>query len=293
MWRTTILVLGVVLSAAAGAQQRPSSEIFLAPFSIKNGAPVVGKPVNVTVHPGYNNQPSFMPDSRAMLFTSDRDGGQTDIYRLDLSSRAVTRLTSTQESEYSATVMPGGKRFSVIRVEQDNTQRLWSFAMDGSDPKLVIEALKPVGYHAWIDDEDLALFVLGSPNALVHTDTRTQKSDTLTRDIGRSLLPLPGKRGFSFVQRIDSNFVARWMEWPSKRWADIVAMPKGAQDLAWVNADMLITGTGTQLFVWKSGRAPITWTPVGDFAGAGLADISRLAISPDGKWIAIVAAVKP
>jgi dipeptidyl aminopeptidase/acylaminoacyl peptidase len=284
-----ILVLTAVLGSSVGAQQRPPAEIFLAPFSIKNGAPIVGKPANVSAHPGYNNQPSFTPDSRSMLFTSDRDGGQTDIYRLDIASKEITRLTKTPESEYSATAMPDGKRFSVIRVEADQTQRLWSFAFDGSDPKVVIETLKPVGYHAWLDRDDVVSFVLGSPNALVHTDVAKQRSDTLMRDIGRSLLPISGKRGaFSFVQRIDSNFVAREMTLPDKKWVDLVAMPKGAQDLAWANKDVLLAGAGSQLMFWKPGAKG--WKAVDV---AGLREISRLAISPDGKWIALVAMAKP
>src|SRR5205085_5230181 len=116
--------------------------------------------------PGYGNQPSFLPDSRAILYTSRREDGQSDIYRYDIGSAATTGVTTTPESEYSATVMPGGRRFSVIRVEKDSTQRLWSFALDGSDPRIVVESLKPVGYHAWLDATTLAMFVLGSPNAL-------------------------------------------------------------------------------------------------------------------------------
>lgn len=288
MRRVTTLVLTAVLGSSASAQQRPPSDIFLAPFSLKDGVPVVGKPVNVSMHPGYNNQPSFTPDSRAMLFTSDRDGGQTDIYRLDVASHAIKRLTTTPESEYSATVMPGGKRISVIRVEADQTQRLWSFALDGGDPKIVIDDLKPVGYHAWVTSDDIASFVLGSPNALVHTNVKTQKSDTLGRDIGRSLLSLPQKGGFSFVQRVDSSFVVKTMDWPGKKTHDLVAMPKGAQDLVWANKDVLIAGAGAQLLYWKTGAKD--WSPV---SITGVADITRLAVSPDGKWIAIVAIAKP
>jgi hypothetical protein len=286
MRRITGLIFIAGLSGVAGGQQRPASEIFLAPFAIKDGIPVVGKPVNVSAHAGYNNQPAFTSDSRAILFTSDRDRGQTDIYRVDVASRAISRVTSTPESEYSATVMPGGKRLSVIRVEADQTQRLWSFAMDGSDPNPVIDALKPVGYHAWIGSDDVVSFVLGSPNALVHTDVKTQKSDTLGRDIGRSLLPLPQKGGFSFTQRVDSSIVVKTMEWPTKATHDLVAMPKGAQDLVWANKEMLLTATGTKLLFWKTGVKE--WTIVADYAGSGLADLSRLAISPDGKWIAVV-----
>src|SRR4029079_14546006 len=105
------------------------------------------------------------------------------------------------------------------------TQRLWSFANDGSDPKIVIEALKPVGYHVWLDANNVATFVLGSPNALAHTDVASGKSDTLARDIGPSLTPWPDKSGFAYVRRIDSTSMATAMTWPGKQTRDIVALP--------------------------------------------------------------------
>src|SRR5262249_33319458 len=123
------LFLAVCLSLPLHAQG--STDIYLAPLSIQNGRPVIGAPVNLTNRPGYDNQPSFKPDSRSILYTSTREDGPSDIYRVDIASKAITRVTATPESEYSATVMPGGKRFSVIRVEHDSTQRLWSFALDG------------------------------------------------------------------------------------------------------------------------------------------------------------------
>ena len=172
---SSLIAMLATSRSAARRRPPPATDIYLAPLSIRDdGRPVVGTPVNITNRPGYDNQPSFTPDSRAILFTSIREDGQSDIYRYDIASKAIARVTSTPESEYSATVMPGGQRFSVIRVEHDSTQRLWSFALDGSDPQLlVLAALKPVGYHAWIDPNNLALFVLGNPNALVHYDLRS------------------------------------------------------------------------------------------------------------------------
>jgi Tol biopolymer transport system component len=81
--------------------------------------------VNITNSPGYDNQPSFAPDGGAIFFTSVRGGGtQTDIYRYDLASAAITRVTSTPESEYSPTVTPDGAHLSVIRVEADGAAQL-------------------------------------------------------------------------------------------------------------------------------------------------------------------------
>ncbi len=283
--RAVISLVALCVAIPAGAQG--STDIYLAPLSMQGGRPVVGAPVNLTKRPGYDNQPSFTPDSRGILYTSTREDKQSDIYRVDIATKAITRLTTTPESEYSATVMPGGKRFSVIRVEPDSTQRLWSFALDGSDPRVVIESLKPVGYHAWIDANHLALFVLGRPNALVHTDVRTQKSDTLARGIGRSLAPLPGGGGFSFVRQVDSASTLVAAAWPGFHTSDLIALPRGSQDIAWVSASIVLTGSGSRLLAWTKGGS--SWEPVADLSAAGLKSITRLAVSPDGRWLAIVA----
>lgn len=274
----------------------PSTDIFLAPIQIRGAKITVGTPVNITNRPGYDNQPSFTPDSRAILFTSVRGDAQADIYRYDLDTKTASRVTTTPESEYSATVFGDGSRFSVIRVEADSTQRLWSFRRDGSDPRLVFESIKPVGYHAWIDSTTVAMFLLGRPNALVLADTRGGRPDTLARDIGRSLLPLPSGDGFSFVQRSkDSAWVLtavdvrgsgrerRTMVMP------LVRMPAGADYITWVAPAVAIAGTGTKLFVWRGKDRPAEWAELADFTKDGLTHISRLALSPDHRWLAIVA----
>ncbi|HEY7393649.1 MAG TPA: hypothetical protein VH559_02330, partial [Gemmatimonadaceae bacterium] len=184
-------ILVLLAAASTLGAQAPATDIFLAPLTMQGGRPVVGAAVNITNVRGYDNQPSFTPDSRSILFTSNRDGRQTDIYRYDMASKSTTRVTTTTESEYSPTVMPGGRRFSVIRVEKDSMQRLWSFTLAGTDPQVILPALKPVGYHAWLDDDHLALFVLGSPNALVYASVKSGKADTLERGIGRSLARMP------------------------------------------------------------------------------------------------------
>ena len=95
---------------------------------------------------------------------------------------------------------------SVIRVELDgnNTQRLWQFTLDGANPRVVLQQVKPVGYHAWADEKTLALFVLGQPATLQLADTATGAARVIASDIGRSIQVIPGStspREISFVQR--------------------------------------------------------------------------------------------
>ena len=288
---TALAAASVVASArAVRAQQAPPAvDVFLARLSVRGHALEVGKPVNITRRPGYDNQPAFTPNSRSVLYTSIRDDGQADIYQYDIASHATKRLTTTPESEYSATIMPDGRRFSVIRVERDSAQRLWSFDLAGGDPHVVLEHIKPVGYHAWLDANTLALFVLGSPNSLQIADVRTGTGRVVANNIGRSLVPAPGKRSFSYLQRADS---AWWLyrgtaTTDGQFTADRLArMPSDADFIAWTAPGDAITGSGSKLLhLGADGR----WREIIDLSTAGIDKISRLAISPDGKWLAFVA----
>lgn len=288
--RFTQVVFALALASSAGAQGG-NPEVFVIPVSVAGTSMTVGKPANITNRQGYDNQPSFSADGRTLFYTSTRDDGQADIYAWDVASRKARRLTATApESEYSATVMPGAARISVIRVERDSTQRLWSFDLRGGSPDVVLADVKPVGYHAWVDAERLALFVLGTPNALVLANRRTGTRDTLARDIGRSLLPLPEGRGFSFVARHGQQSmvtVARIRGDGTVAYIrPAVALMPGMDYVAWLPGGRLVGGAGTRIYLWP-GKGD--WIEVADLAPQGLTRISRLALSPDRRMLAVVA----
>ncbi len=284
--RSSLALLALCLAlapAAALRAQSPATDVFVA--SIDDGPAFAGWR-NVTARPGYDNQPGFAPDGDALLYTSQRDG-QTDIYRYELASGRTTRVTSTPESEYSATVMPGGERFSVVRVEADSTQRLWSFALDGSDPRLVLADVEPVGYHAWIDAHTLALFVLGSPPTLRIVDTRDGTDREAARNIGRSLARVPGRGVVSFLERTDAGPLLRTLDPGTGDVEDLVEPLDGAVDYAWTPAGTLLMGSGSRLFAFDP-ASDTAWRLVADLAAVGVGGITRLAVSPDGTHIALV-----
>src|SRR5712692_5301440 len=182
----------------------PASDIFTIDVKTKDGQIKFGQPLKITTFAGYNNQPSFMPDGHSILYTSIRNK-QADIYRYDIKSGATTQVTNTAESEYSPTLMPDGKSISVVRVEADGTQRLWRFPLAGGAPSLILEKTKPVGYHLWIDDQTLALFILGGtgkPNTLKIVAVATEKAEVVAENPGRILRRIPHQNKLSFVHKI-------------------------------------------------------------------------------------------
>ena len=280
----------------------PDTEIYLAALHASGGTLTVGAPVNITNSPGYDNQPSFTPDGSAIFFTSDRGAPasvqglfRTDIYRYDIRSRKVSRITNTPEGEFSPTVTPDGRHISVIRVEADSTQRLWRFSIDGTQPEVVLSDVKPVGYHAWADDRTLVLFVLGQPATLQIADTRTGKADIVVRGVGRSIQRIPGGHTISFVEREapaqEGSAPTLWIRELNPKTRAVTPLVRavaGASeaDCAWTREGLLLMAHGGALYAWRRGDAD--WTRAADLDALGLKGVTRIAVSPKGDRIALV-----
>lgn len=292
MLRTAPLVLALLAAllppAPRLAQGPPGTDIWLADLTLREGRVALGTPVNVTARAGYDNQPAFLPDGSGLLYTRIGTDAQADVWRYDFATRSARAIITTPESEYSPTPIPGGG-ISVVRVERDSTQRLWRFDADGTNPALLLERLKPVGYHAWTGQRSLALFVLGTPNALVLADAGSERADTVARDIGRSPQSVPGRHAATFVQRVDST--ESWLaevDGESHAVRRLVRLPRGADFHAWTPGGLVLTSDGVTLYQWDS-HAAGPWVPVADLSALGLHEVTRLAVSPGGDRLALVA----
>jgi hypothetical protein len=236
------------------------------------------------------NEPPTRQSARAVQGAS-----QMDIFRYDFKRRKVSRVTSTNESEYSPTVTPDGKFISVIRVEADGTQRLWKFRLNGKDPKLVLENVKPVGYHSWLDGTTLALFVLGQPATLQLADTTTGKAEIVASNIGQSIQKIPGG-GVSFVQQAgqgaERTFTITQLTvgGGSPVTTPLTpAVPGSTQvHVTWTPNGTLLMAHDGALYAWNKGDT--TWRVVADLKALGLKNVTRLAVSPRGDKLALVAA---
>ena len=280
--------LAALLIAQAPAPAAPTPDIYLAELSLGAGAaaaPRVSTPRNVTRRPGYDNQPAFLPDGRSFIYTSIREDAQADTYRYDLAADSSVRVTITAESEYSPTPLASG--FAVVRVERDSTQRLWRFDAAGANPTLVLEHVKPVGYFAFGDDHTLGLFVLGRPASFQIADTRTGRADTVVVNIGRTIQKIPGRHAVSFVRRVsDTEWWITAYHLDTRALQPVVRTLEGVDLYTWTPAGSLLAGKGSKLYHWTSGA---DWVEIADLAAAGVTNITRLAVSPTGDRLALVA----
>ena len=248
-------------------------------------------PENLTARSGYDNQPGFLPDGSGLRYTSIDSSGQADIYFLDLTTGESLPLTRNLTSEYSPTPIPGSERFSVVRVEPDSTQRLWSFGADGSSPQLLLPDVPGIGYHVWGEESELLLFVLGEPHELHRASLGEAGSERIAVDIGRCLQRIPGEDAWSFVHhRADGGWTISRLDRVSGVITAIADTPAATvEDYCWTPGGKLWSSVGSSIVEWRPGD-PGTWENVRNLAGDGISGITRMAVSPLGDALVFVAA---
>jgi dipeptidyl aminopeptidase/acylaminoacyl peptidase len=273
---------------AAPATPPPATDIYELAFDGALDKLRDARPQPIATERGYENQPFFTPDGEAIWFTANRDGKQTDIYEFNRKTRRTRRLGASPEGEYSAAITPDGNGFSVIRVEADGTQRLWRFDRNGANPTVVLKDIKPVGYHAWIDGDQLALFVLGQPATLQHAKVSTGKATVVASGIGRSLHRIPGTALVSFIHREAKDSV--WVKQFDPAGGGVTPLVRIAdsneRDVAWLPDGTLLMAAGTKIFAWRRGDKD--WREVYDVSRHNLGAVTRMAAAPDGRTLAIV-----
>lgn len=303
--RISLLVAALgsgLLQTAQAPAPPPSTDIYLVSIGPDLLVTKTAKPVAVSTTAGYDNQPMFSPDGSRILFAANHDGKQTDVYAFDRASSRVSQLTQTPENENSPTFLPSGfseAGFSVVQSEMPaspgaaRVQRLWRFNAQGRNPQLILREIQPVGYHAWIDADTVALFVLGQPNTLQLASVKTGKAEVLTKAIGRSLHRVPGTRRVSFVQRDGESgpYLIKEIDIDSRKVDTLVTFVEGSpeRDYAWMpDGQTLLMSAATKVSSWTRGQKG-TFERF-DAANYGLGAVTRMAVSPKGDAIAIVVA---
>lgn len=278
----------IFVSVTFAQSTPPATDIYLVEMQVQDGQMHFSKPYNITNRDGYDNQPMFLNDGQSLLYTSIREDKQADIYQYHLADSSITRLTDTKESEYSPTIMLDSEHFSVVRVEADSSQRLWKFPFTKGEPSVILSNVQPVGYHAWLNVQIVALFILGEPHTLLFANTRTGESREVIGNIGRSLHRIPNRDAISFVHKISEK------EWWIKRvdvdddFSSLVPTLEGSEDYAWMPDGTILMGQGAKLFRFDPDHEKEKWIEVHDFGDQGLRSISRIAVSPLQDRLALV-----
>ncbi|NOS94638.1 MAG: hypothetical protein HOP30_22230 [Cyclobacteriaceae bacterium] len=276
-------------SAGINMYAQTGSEIFLFDLQSNKAKLTLSNPKNITNHTGYDNQPSFHSEKSLIYYSSFNDDGRSDIKIFNYKTGETTNLTKTSEREYSPTLTPDKKFISCIIQRDNNAQDLGKYPVDGGQPTVIIDNLI-VGYHAWIDDTRLLLFVLGEPQTLRLYDTKAKTDKILAEKIGRSLHAIPDQNAMSFVHKVsDSEWIIKRFDKSTGVITDIATTLSGREDLCWTPDGKIIMSDGSKIY-WLDPAQEKKWIEIPMQAHDKIKGITRLAINKKGNQLAVVVA---
>ncbi|MBX2961304.1 MAG: PD40 domain-containing protein [Cyclobacteriaceae bacterium] len=282
-----IVPILVFLTGSLLAQQPPGTEILLFDLKQTKNSIQLLNPKNITNRTGYDNQPHFHPEKPLVYFSSADESGRTDIMVYNYETGETKKFTNTSEREYSPTVTPDGKFISCIIQRDNGAQDLGKYPIDGGEPVVIIDNLI-VGYHTWITDDALVLFVLGRPNTLRLYSISEKKDLVLAENIGRSLHRIPGTDDISFIDKQGAEWQIKKYNSKNGTIETIAPTLPNREDMAWTHDGKIIMSDGEKLFYWIPGKSK-SWVTVEWPANLTLAGITRLAVNPSTKKLAVVA----
>ncbi len=268
--------------------QLPNTDIWLLDIKTEKDSIVLSNPVNITNRVGYDNQPAFSTDGKYILYTSIRDEKQSDIYKYDLSSKQISQFTNTPlTSEYSPTFMPDGKNISVVMVEPDSTQRLWSISIKSKKSKLLIPEVDSIGYHAWFYGDRIAVFLLTEPQSLCLISKKNPHPKYIDNNIGRCLKYHNGFLVYTKKTKEGNNqfYSFNLPGWHVKEFDTAIE----SEDYIFIEEKVLY---GYKSKIFSATMYNNVKKEVANFSSFGITNITRIAISPDGTKLAIVAESK-
>jgi hypothetical protein len=253
-------------------------------YRIENGK-------NISSSKSYDNQPFFTPDSESILFSSERDGKQTDIYEYFIQAEKIEQVTATESSEYTPKSSPDNLIITFVRDGEVNPDRtVWQLNRESGEYSWAINSKEPVGYYHLNHETGDVLFWSRFGFSVQYLNVKRN----LDRFVSGNAVPgtpkqIPGTALFSFVHRQTNEEV--WIKsFNPETFAitPIAPITGDNSDYAWAANGDIFRAEVNVLYVWKKDGNSGSWTKVQEMSEMFKGVIYRLAISPDSKKIALV-----
>lgn len=246
----------------------------------------------VTNRDGYDNQPAFTLDGLSLLFSSDRAGEQTDLFRYRITDGELTNLTQTaDQNEYSPQPY-GDDRFSFVLQEGNPYQHVWHQAFAGGSAERLLTSYVPVGYYA--RNEHGVLFwgryaySLFFEPAGVDVGPGAGESLFVISQAGRSIHAIPGSDDFSFVHKqSDWRWIIKRLDPATRAITPLIQISPNNEDYCWHPDGFMITADGANLLQFQPGKHD-GWQGLAELEAPGLTTGGRCAVGPDGRYLALV-----
>jgi Tol biopolymer transport system component len=291
--RTLAALLLIVLSKVALSQT--PTEILLFELKVSKDKVSIGQPKNITHHKGYDNQPSFHSNEPLIYYSSFNDDDRADIKSYNYNTGETKALTQSNDREYSPALTLDKQYVSCVIQRDNGAQDLGKYPVQGGEAMTIIDNMV-IGYYVWMDNSHVGLFVLGKnnqPHSLHYLRLPTKADTVIAENIGRSLHRVPNEDAFSFIEKVTPTkwFIKKFYTRKKKGSIYLIAeTPLYREDICWTPDGKIVLSDDTKI-LWMDPKRERKWKEVEIESGAEqLKGATRVCVSPDGKFLAVVVA---
>jgi len=277
------ILLILVFCCECLSAQLPKTDLYM--FTLLNNGEKISlrEPVYLSgFNPdGYNNQPNFINPQEVYITSNFHDSNFTDFMKLDILNEKYYRITATDSiSEYSPTSRAAAGYFSAVRVEKDGaTQSLWLYPNDHSNSgRRIFKDVGNVGYHCWMSEEEVALFLVDDPMKLAIGNVESGIVSNIMDNIGRCFQQ-NADGDLMFVHKINDDIWYIKSYNIEDRKATIITQTRpNSEDFVMLSDGTILMAEGSKLFSIHPNNDTF-WNEVADFAQYKIHKITRLAAS--------------
>ena len=277
-WLSLILIYNIDLKA-----QLPTTQMNLIEGDFTSSEPQVTSLRYLTdFNPnGYNNQPYWISDSEVYFTSNYEASGLTDIYKINLSNNRLTRLTQTEESEYSPQLTADGT-ITVVRQELNDSQitpqTLWGYPVDlASSGDNLIPNRSDIGYYCMLPADQVALFIVGDKSSIRIVSLRGEKEEFISYNIGRCMR-YDENGGLIYIQKLGSSWLLKRRVWDTGLTQTITPMMDEVEDFDLLSNGNIVAGKDSVLYIYNMSTRD-GWEELIDLSSYGINKITRLAAS--------------
>jgi ketosteroid isomerase-like protein len=304
--RNIVFFLAFLATATAANAQINDSEVWVGSLDMSGGRFVVANLVNISNHPGYDNQPAFFADGSRVVFTSQ-------IAELDDTGHAVQAVIYDFASG-SSTPMKGALGFSPTPAADGKSLMMLReghvVLRDPAGKETALTETKDAGYYARFDDRTWVLFMNDKQRRIVIYDAKTKALDTMAIGANTAPIRVPGKRAVTFVasepfpapegeaakNAAPRKIVLRQLDLSdplnARRVTTLATIPFATSGShVWISdgerRGTLLMASGHTIYEWNPAH-PDVWQKAAEFDNPELQGLTRIALSPRGDRIALV-----
>ncbi len=295
--RQIVFLLALLASASTATAQINDSEVWVGSLDMSGGRLTISNLVNISNHPGYDNQPAFFADGSRLVFTSQ-------IAELDETGHAVQAVVYDIANGSSAP-MKGALGFSPTPAADGKSLMMLReghvVLRDSLGHETALTETKDAGYYARFDDRTWVLFMNDKQRRIVIYDATTKTLDTMAIGANTAPIRVPGKRAVTFVasepfpapegeaaKSVTRKIVLRQLDLNDRHVTTLATIPFATSGShVWTSRGTLLIASGHTIYEWNPAH-PDDWPKVAEFENPELQGLTRIALSPRGDRIALV-----